>query len=256
MHSVTAPIALQLYSVREAMSEDFAAAVRRVAEIGYIGVEPALSTLGATPTQAGKLFRELGLRVPSAHTSVPVGESKNTVLDAMAALGGRRIIPPLGADRFETIDLTRRTCDLLNEAHAVAIENGFSLGVHNHWWEFQQVEGRYVYHVMLEHLHPQISFEIDTYWVQLAGLDPAAVVRELGSRAPLLHIKDGPATMDDPMTAVGDGEMDVQSIVKAARGTSEWIIVELDRCATDMMAAVEKSYDYLVAEGLAYGHKD
>ena len=55
--------------------------------------------------------------------------------------------------------------------------------------------------------------------------------------------------------AVGDGGLEFPSIVQAAEGAAEWLIVELDRCATDMMEAVEKSYQYLVAGGLARGNK-
>ena len=33
------PVALQLYSVREMLDQDFEGTVRRVAEMGYIGVE-------------------------------------------------------------------------------------------------------------------------------------------------------------------------------------------------------------------------
>ena len=128
-------------------------------------------------------------------------------------------------------------------------------GIHNHWWEFLQVEGRYVYQIMLEHLDPAIFFQVDTYWVQTAGPDPAQVVKELGPRAPLLHLKDGPAVKGKPHTAVGDGVLDFPSIVRAAEGVAEWLIVELDSCATDMLEAVEKSYQYLVGEGLARGNK-
>jgi hypothetical protein len=55
------------------------------------------------------------------------------------------------------------------------------------------------------------------------------------------------------MTAVGDGVVDVPAIVQAGKPATEWLIVELDRCATDMMAAVARSYSYLVVEGLARG---
>jgi len=48
------------------------------------------------------------------------------------------------------------------------------------------------------------------------------------------------------MVAVGEGKMDVAGIVQA--GTSaEWLVVELDRCATDMLEAVRKSYTNLEA---------
>ena len=78
---------------------------------------------------------------------------------------------------------------------------------------------------------------------------------ELGKRAPLLHIKDGPCVKGQPMTAVGDGKVDVPAVAKAGAATAEWMIVELDSCATDMMAAVKKSYDYLTGKGFARGNK-
>jgi sugar phosphate isomerase/epimerase len=67
-----------------------------------------------------------------------------------------------------------------------------------------------------------------------------------------LHIKDGPA--DDPasdMTAVGDGVIDVAGIAAASRAA--WHVVELDRCATDMLEAVEKSHRFLTEGGFAVG---
>ncbi len=72
-----------------------------------------------------------------------------------------------------------------------------------------------------------------------------ALVKELGPRAPLLHIKDGPAVKNEPMVAVGDGMMDFPSLIQAAGENTEWLIVELDQCATDMLEAVGKSYRYL-----------
>ncbi len=250
-----ASTALQLYTVREALAEDFAGVMRQIAGIGYVGIEPALSTLGTTPAEAGRLFKELELMVPSAHTPLPLGADKERVLEAMAALDCRCIVSGKGPESFQTLDQIRRTCDLFNEAHAVARENGMSFGIHNHWWEFQTVEGRYPYRILMEHLNPEILFEVDTYWVRTAGLDPAEVVRELGRRASLLHIKDGPAVMNAPMVAVGEGVLDVPAISRAAEGHAEWLIVELDECATDMMEAVEKSYHYLVEGGLARGKK-
>jgi uncharacterized membrane protein len=66
-----------------------------------------------------------------------------------------------------------------------------------------------------------------------------------------LHIKDGPAVKDAPMVAVGDGTLDFVAIAQSS--AAEWWIVELDECATDMLEAVQKSYTYLTARGLAVG---
>lgn len=252
---MTAPIALQLYTVREALAEDFAGVMKKVADIGYVGVELIFELPGTTIPEAAQLFKELGLAVPSAHVPLPVGKDKNKVLDYMAAFGSQRIVSGKGPDNFATSDLIKQTCDQFNEAQAMAAENGMTVGYHNHWWEFEQIEGRYVYQVMLEHLDPAIFLQVDTYWVQTAGLDPARIVKDLGPRVPLLHIKDGPAVKRVPQVAVGEGVMDFPSIVQAAEGTVEWLIVELDHCATDMLEAVEKSYQYFVGEGLARGNK-
>jgi sugar phosphate isomerase/epimerase len=242
---MSAPIAVQLYSVREALAHDFEGIIRQIAAMGYAGVETA-GFPGTSAPAAARLFRDLGLTVCSAHAPLPLGEQQEGVLETMAALGCRRLVCAyLSPDEYRTLDQIRRNCDLLNEANAVAVANGLAFGVHNHWWEFEPVEGKYPYHMWLEYLDPAVFFEIDTYWVKAAGLDPAAVVAEFGERAPLLHIKDGPAVKDEPMTAVGDGVMDFPAILRAAGDNAEWLVVELDRCGTDMMEAVAKSYGAL-----------
>jgi sugar phosphate isomerase/epimerase len=210
--------------------------------------------MGVTPEEAATLFRELGLQVPSAHTPLPLGDDKNAVLDAMTALGATRVVPPLGPSQVETMGRIEQTCDLLNEAHSVVAANGMSLHVHNHWWEYQLVEGVYPYQVMLRRLHPDICFEVDTYWVQVAGPDPAEVVAAFGARAPLIHVKDGPAVPDAAMVPLGEGVIDIPSVVAAAGDSLEWVIVELDHCEIDMLEAVDRSYRYLVSEGLARGN--
>ena len=101
-------------------------------------------------------------------------------------------------------------------------------------------------------MEDSIFFEVDTYWVKTAGLNPADVVAELGARAPLLHLKDGPAQKGQPMMAAGQGVMDFPAIVQNAKAP-QWLILEMDECATDMPKAVEESYLYLTKQGLAKG---
>ena len=247
-------IALQLYSLREIAADDFEGMVRMVAGMGYVGVEPA-GFPGSSAEAAGKLFKELGLEVPSAHTAMPLGDTKNEVLDAMAAIGCPRVVTGKGPDDFNTLDKIKATCDLFNEASVVVKAAGLTFGIHNHWWEYTPVDGVYPYQVMLERLDPGILFEIDTYWVQTGGCDVAEVLREVGDRGPLLHIKDGPCVKTEPMTAVGAGVMDFPTIVAAAGDVPQWLIVEQDRTAGDMVADVRASYAYLVSKGLARGNK-
>jgi sugar phosphate isomerase/epimerase len=166
------------------------------------------------------------------------------------------IVPYLPPDDFKTQSSILKLCEQLNEGNLIAQENGFRLGYHNHWWEAEfRVNGKPAYQIMVECLDKEILFQVDTYWIRTGGLDAAEVIGELGERVRLIHIKDGPALKNEPMTAVGDGVLDWSSIIEAGDKYCEWLIVEMDRCATDAFEAVTRSYNYLTQHGFAYGKR-
>ena len=250
---MTPPIALQLYTLREATARDYAGTLEKVAATGYLGVETS-KFAGTTVPAAAKLFQDLGLTVCAAHLPLPLGELQAEVLETMQALGCRRLIcASQPREEFQTLDGIQRVCETLNAASAVAQAHGLSLGYHNHWWEFQGVDDRLAYERMCDCLAPEVFFEVDTYWAQTAGVDPASLLGELGPRAPLLHLKDGPAVQGKPMVALGEGVIDIPGLLNASAGQAEWLIVELDECATDMFEAVQRSYQFLVRNGLGRG---
>lgn len=248
------PIGLQLYSVREALAEDFEGTIRQVAEIGYVGVEP----YGGLPTDlidAAALFDELGLQVFNSHVGMPEGEGKDSLLKIAEAFNLSQVaIAYLPPEKFETIDAINRSCEQLNQANEFAKSNGLKLGYHNHWWEFKDLDGQSTLDLILDELESDIFLEVDTYWVQAGGMDVVSMLKTVGNRAHLLHIKDGSLDPQDSMLAVGDGKMPVPAIIEATESTAEWYIVELDRCKTDMLTAVEKSYQYLTSNGFAQGN--
>ncbi|HVO43884.1 MAG TPA: sugar phosphate isomerase/epimerase [Aggregatilineales bacterium] len=253
---MTAPIGIQLYSVRDALKEDFEGTLRRLADMGYIGVETA-NNYGESPESMARLLKSLGMRVCGMHCPLPVGDNKNKVLEIAAALGNKDVIcawmPP---ERFATRDGIKTLCDELNAANENARAQGLRFSYHNHDFEFTPMaDGALPHEVMRQYLAPTVSFEVDTYWVQAAGGDPAAVVRQLGARAPLLHIKDGPAKRGVPMTALGEGVINITQVINAGGAFTEWEIVELDQCATDIFEAIRTSYKYLIGKGLAHGAK-
>jgi sugar phosphate isomerase/epimerase len=252
---MTTPIALQLYTVRDLLAQDFEGTIRKISDLGYMGLETA-NMFGVSPASAAKLFDELGLTVMGAHSPLPLGDEKQEVIDTLSALRCKRLIvawqPP---EKYKSLDGIKSICDTLNEGAAVAKAHGLQVGYHNHWFEYERVENHLPVDVMLEHLDPDIFFEVDVYWVQTAGQDPLQVVRRLGVRAPLLHVKDGPCQLEAPMTALGEGVVDIPGVVAAGAGSTEWLVVELDHCATDIMEAVGKSYQYLIGRGLARGNK-
>lgn len=253
---MTRPIALQLYSLREQLAQDFEATIRRVAEIGYAGVETAGFPASVTPAGAKALFDDLGLVICSAHAPLPLGDKRQQALDLMATLGADRMVSSyLPPEEYSSLSRTVMTVEHLNEAAAVAEENNLRFGVHNHWWEFEPLPGNDIrpYQVWIDRLDPTVFFELDTYWAQVGGVSPVDAAAAMGDRVELLHVKDGPAdSSESNMTAVGQGTLDYRAIIPAVP-SAEWLIVEIDRCATDMLTAVATSFNYLVEQGLGHG---
>jgi sugar phosphate isomerase/epimerase len=253
--STPAPISVQLYTLREQTATDFPAVLARLGAKGYPGVE--LAGFGnLTPDQLTRALADAGLTVSSAH--VGVGDDLDefaAALDAHQALGcDTVVIPALPPDTFANADGVAAAADRINGAHALTQARGITLGYHNHFWEIPALpDGRPALVHLFEQVAPDVIAEVDIYWAQVGGVDPAELVATLGDRVGLLHVKDGPADEPkNPMVAVGDGVVDIPGVLAAAP-SARWHIVELDRCATDMFDAVERSYDYLVENGLSSG---
>lgn len=247
------PIALQLYTVRELLGEDFEGTVRRVAETGYIGVEP-YSGMPCELSEAADLFRELGLQTFNSHVPFPDEAANDAILEIAEAFDLASIaIAMMPPDDFESIDSIKNVCERLNRAGEFARANGLDLHYHNHWWEFKQINGSATLDVMLDELDESVGLQIDTYWVQVGGEDAVEVVNKAGERAPLIHLKDGWLEPQGDMAAVGHGVMNVPAIVSATADTAQWYIVEQDRSNNHRLEAVQQSYTYLTTNGLARG---
>ncbi|HEX2999405.1 MAG TPA: sugar phosphate isomerase/epimerase [Armatimonadota bacterium] len=248
------PISVQLYSVREAAAKDFPGVLKQIAEIGYKGVEPA-GPHGMAPKEVKKILDDLGLVTSSAHMAMPNAENVSQLVDECKTLGIPTLISGFGGDQFKTMEGCNEAIAKLKTAMSLMEGTGIRFGIHNHWWEFQPVDGQFPEDILLNNV-PGLVAELDVYWAQVGCGDAVGAVSRLKSRTPLLHCKDGMIEPKLPATAVGSGKMDIPAVVKAADpNVLEWLVVELDSCATDMMEAVAQSYRFLVEKGLGYGNK-
>lgn len=249
------PISIQLYSVREMAAKDFPGTLRAIADIGYKGVEFA-GLHGHDPKEIAKLVADLGMQVSSSHTGLPTPESVGQIVETESALGNTRVISGFGPDAFKTVDGVKQAAAKFNKAAELLKPHGMTYGIHNHWWEFDTLDGRYVYDILMAE-SPGFFSELDVYWCAFGKADPVQIVSKYKSRLPLLHIKDGMLEEGKHVhTAVGAGLLDMPAIVGAADPSLlEWLIVELDACETDMLEAVRESYEYLTSAGLGVGNK-
>jgi sugar phosphate isomerase/epimerase len=244
------PPALQLYTVRDQMTAGRAGALAQVAALGYGAVEPF--NILSDPHGLRADLDAAGLFACSVHAT-PMGEQAEDVARTARTLGVDTIIVPyLPPPRFADADGVRAVARELNDAAAWLADQGLRVGYHNHDFELSSLIGGVpALEVLADQLDDAVLLEVDTYWAAVGGQDVAALLRRLGDRVRYLHVKDGPVVnRDDFMTAVGAGRMPVAEIL-AASPSAGWHVVELDRCATDMMTAVGDSLTWLVHQGLA-----
>jgi sugar phosphate isomerase/epimerase len=263
-------LAVQLYSVRDALTSDPSTVLSRIADMGYVGVEvvcsaglppeiePRVAEITVGPARLKPMLDAYGLVACAAHTALPERHNANAVLDEQELLGNDRlIISDLGAlpggrrEDLDELDTLKRAAERFNEAAALVAERGMRLGYHNHHWEWvPSIDGRPAYDVFWDHVDPSIVAEVDIYWAQVAGRKPAQEIAQLGSRAELVHVKDGPLVVGEPMTAVGSGKADIVPALQAGDHV-RWHIVELDECAGDVFEALAASAEWLVRQGLS-----
>src|SRR5919202_171637 len=87
-------VALQLYTLRDQLREDFRGAVRAVGEMGYDGVQFA-GYGGLSPQEMSQLLREAGVQPAGTHTGLDVLENRlDDDIDYNLAIGNRWIICP------------------------------------------------------------------------------------------------------------------------------------------------------------------
>mgnify|MGYP003766252257 CR=1 FL=1 len=252
------PIAIQLYTLRPDVypegKDDFPGVLRTVAEIGYKGVEFA-GLHGHSAGEIRAILDDLGLKACSSHAGVPTPETVRQIVDTESVLGNTRVIGGFGPDQFKTVDACKAAAAKFQQASELLKPYGMTFGFHNHWWEFDTVDGKRVYDILMAEA-PDIFSELDVYWAAWGKANPAEVIAEYKSRLPFLHIKDGMLEQSHPHVAVGSGKLDFPAIIGAADpNVLEWLVVELDAYDGPMLEAVKQSYKYLTESGLAAGNK-
>jgi len=249
------PVAVQLYTVRDASSADFPGTLSKVAQIGYKYVELA-GFNGLTPEQLKPILKDLGLTAVAAHVGLDQleGEQIQKTLDAYKIIGCTRVVVPyLAEDRRRDAAGYKAVAATLNQVAQIAKPYGIKIGYHNHGFEFDQVfDGVKGEEILINETDPSlVHFELDTYWALFAGQDPVAFLNKYPGRFELIHIKDMNA-QDRSFAEVGTGILPLDAIVAAAPNAgAKALIVEQDVCKRPPLESIAISFNNLKAKGYA-----
>ncbi|MES2427290.1 MAG: sugar phosphate isomerase/epimerase [Bacteroidota bacterium] len=258
-------IGLQLYTVRDAMAADPAAALAKVAQVGYNSVEGATYTgdtkfYGMDAKTFGKVLKQNGLIMPSSHYRL--GEEKTNGQDTMgtmlhgwdkavddaAEVGLKYMVCAYLSDPERgSLDHYKKLADDFNKAAERCKKAGIQFCYHNHDFEFIQQDGKYPYQTLLANTDKNlVKMEMDLYWVTKAKQDPIALVNENPGRFPLFHVKDMDNTPAHMFTEVGNGIINFKDILSHAdKAGLKYFFVEQDKTPGDPFNSITQSFNYI-----------
>jgi len=237
-------LSVQLYTVREGLTEDVDGTLGRIAEIGLKQVEPFGFQKFFDGLKTG--LAKYDLTAPTVHTSV-VDADVDEILAAAKELGIQTVITPHSNPELWTSEEgIAGVADQLNAAAEKAAALGLSVGYHNHWFELEsKIDGKHGLEVLAAKTAPEVVFEVDTYWAYVGGADVPALIGRLGDRVQALHLKDGDGTRNNKaQVAVGNGVIPVWDFV-AATPNLKYGVIELDDSELDRFQCIADSFTYL-----------
>lgn len=248
-------IAAQLYTLRDFLKTpaDIAQTLSKVAALGYRAVQ--LSALGPIDThELKKILDSEGLTVCADHVNFDqLRDNLDAVVEEHEILGCKYVAIPSIPQDYRTGEGYQRFAREASEVGHRMKERGLVLGYHNHSFELEKFDGRTGLEILFTESDPEVfTAEIDTYWIQHGGGDPAWWIRSVKGRSPLVHLKDMVMRgREQLMAEVGEGNLNWPAILDACKEAgAEWYIIEQDICQRDPFESLAISLRNLQGMGL------
>ncbi len=263
------PVALQLYSVRDAMEADFEGTLKKIKAFGYDGVEFA-GLFDKTAKEVKEMCEEIGLTPISAHIPFVDMMDDPSILETYKEIGCEFVVIPYlteeyrpGAEKFQEVI---KGAKMLGKK---ANELGMKLCYHNHDFEFVKLDGEYALDILYKEVPSELlQPEFDTCWVNIGGENPSDYIRKYAGRIEIVHLKDFVGSKSENMYAligidddadkgekgdfefrpVGSGVQDFPAILEASREVgARWVVVEQDEPSLNKtpLECARMSIDYL-----------
>lgn len=249
-------LAAQMYTLRKFCTDptQLAESLAKVKKIGYDVVQ--ISGICAIEyADLKKILDDTGISVCATHISYDrMRDDTAKVIEEHKLIGCK--YPAIGGlpGDYRNAEGFARFAKEATEVGRKLAAAGLFFGYHNHSFELEKFGNRTGLQILYEDSDPNFfKAEIDTYWIQHGGGDPAQWIEDLAGRIPLVHLKDMTVRGGQPIMAeVGEGNLNWPKIMDACRSAGvEWYIVEQDTCERDPFDSLKISLDNLKSMGLS-----
>jgi sugar phosphate isomerase/epimerase len=266
-------VALQLYSVRDAMMKDPVGTLKTLAAQGWVYVEHANYVNGKFYTHEPKAFRkvldDLGLKMISGHTVFAPNhwdatkndftDSWKKLVDDAAVLGQSYVVSPwMDESMYKTYDEFLRSIEKLNKCGELCNKAGMKFGYHNHDFEFRvQFDGKKFFDIFMKECDPgKVVMQLDTGNLYNGGAIAMDVVKQYPGRWENLHVKDEIKSLSGgesyESTIVGEGIVNVKELLAAATktgGVKVYVVEQESYQGKDPIECMKKNLDIMTSWG-------
>jgi sugar phosphate isomerase/epimerase len=251
-------VGVQLYTVRTVLPKQPAVTLKAISGIGYREIEATYAGLDAI----WPMIQSSGLKPVSIHldnTLMNAGKEGELAraIDQVKKWGfDYAVFPYLPPSERGGLEKIRVLVEKLNRAGEKCRAAGLGFCYHNHAFEFEPMEGTTGFQVMMDGLDRKLcGFELDCFWVSVAGHDPVDLLGKLSGRVPLVHLKDKPAGLPmmykesvdrSAFKEVGNGSIDWKAVLRAAASAGvQHYFVEQDQTPGDPVDSLRQSFAFL-----------
>ncbi len=245
------PVAVQMYTLREESEKDFVGTLKKVAEIGYQGVEFA-GYYDMSAKELKKVIDCLGLKAASSHIPLEVLKSDlSNVMTYQQEIGSSKIVCPFLAPELRTEEGYSELIRTLNDIGKECSKEGLTLCYHNHDFELERLSsGKTALETIFDETNPEwVKAEFDIYWLTRAGENPVDWMKRYHDRTPLVHLKDMTTDGEQFFAELGTGGVDLNAVLQQGdQSNVDWWIVEQDKCKRSPFESIEMSMNYFLSK--------
>jgi len=235
---------IQLYSMRDVIINDFEGILKKLAAMGYTGVEFA-GYGGLDALEMKDLLDSLHLVPVGSHVGLKVlTENLDKEIAYNKITGTEYIICPYSEvkTKDDILELAKTLGPVIEKIN----DAGFKFAYHNHAHEFVTGGGEYLLDILFENLPPQAAMELDIFWAVHAGVEPLDYMEKHKDRLKLLHVKQ--IDRDRRSVDLDKGILDLKEIISKAKSRGvEHFILEQEEFAVSPVVSVKNGIDYIMS---------